>query len=140
MTGLLGIRLIRDDTSNFVRNDLVQQEGIHTRIHTKAVAHTEDVTFLVSSCKSSRAFGSRNKAVMESSRAAENMLWIEKRRTFLVSRLYSREYSDTSGNMRKVLNLTLYMLDVEATSRGTHYVLITSVFAERMSFSTHFKA
>jgi hypothetical protein len=32
----------------------------------------------VSSCKSSRAFGSRNKAVMESSRVAENTLWINK--------------------------------------------------------------
>jgi hypothetical protein len=82
MTGLLGIRPIRDDMFNFVRNDLVQQEGIHTRIHTKAVAHTEDVTFLV-------------------------------------FRLYSREYSDTFGNMRKVLNLTLYMLlMVDLCGRG----------------------
>jgi hypothetical protein len=31
---------------------------------------------LSSSCKSSRALGSRNKAVMESSRVAENTLWI----------------------------------------------------------------
>jgi hypothetical protein len=38
----------------------------------------------VSSCKSSRAFGSRNKAVMESSRVAENTLWIRERRKNLV--------------------------------------------------------
>jgi hypothetical protein len=34
---------------------------------------------LVSSCKSSRAFGSRNKAVVESSWVAENTLWIRER-------------------------------------------------------------
>jgi hypothetical protein len=33
----------------------------------------------VSSCNSLRAFGSRNKAVMESSRVAENTLWVNER-------------------------------------------------------------
>jgi hypothetical protein len=41
---------------------------------------------LLSSCKSSRAFGSRNKAVMESSRVAENTLWIRERRTSSITR------------------------------------------------------
>jgi hypothetical protein len=39
---------------------------------------------ILSSCKSSRAFGSRNKAVMESSWVAENTLWIRERRKKLV--------------------------------------------------------
>ncbi|EHK16055.1 uncharacterized protein TRIVIDRAFT_65122 [Trichoderma virens Gv29-8] len=39
---------IRREVNNFVHNDLINQEGIRTAMHTKSVAHTEDVTFILS--------------------------------------------------------------------------------------------
>jgi hypothetical protein len=65
--------VIRSETSAFIRGDLVEQEGLHTAMYPKSVAHSRDVTFILST-------------------------------------LYSPNYLSTFGNMRTVLNLTLYML------------------------------
>lgn len=39
---------MRTEIRNFIRSDLVQQEGISTKMHVKTVAHTEDVTRVLS--------------------------------------------------------------------------------------------
>lgn len=39
---------MRAQIRDFVRGDLVAQEGVRTTMHTKAVAHSEDVTFILS--------------------------------------------------------------------------------------------
>jgi hypothetical protein len=43
-----------------------------------------------------RAFGLLNKAVMESSRVAENTLWIEKRRNYMYTPFGNNSIGDTA--------------------------------------------